>query len=425
MPAAVGGAADAGAKPTPAPAAKPAGASPFTDYTTERTGKRVRITPADLPPPRATKSADNPPRLVKRPKGACRRPRPGSRSSSTPTGWRSRGCSASRPTATCSWSRATPASLRVVRGLLATRQGGVVGRVREGLNQPFGIAFYPPGAEPRWLYVANTDSVVRFPYKNGDLQARGPAETIVEDLPGGGRLGGGGHWTRDLEFSPDGKTHVRLGRLAVERRRSRRRRRPRSDRADILAFDPDGKDERVYASGIRNPVGLAVHPRTGELWASVNERDEPGRPPGPRLHHARRGGRLLRLALVLHRRQPGPAPQGQAPRAEGQGDRPRRAAAVALGLARHDLLRRQAVPGRVRGDVFAAEHGSWNRARAHRLQGDPRADAGRQGDRRVRGLPDRLRHRRTATSGAGRSASRWPRTARCWSPTTARIRSGA
>ncbi|HXR44135.1 MAG TPA: hypothetical protein VN759_04965, partial [Pseudolysinimonas sp.] len=61
---------DAGAKPAAAPAAKPAGPSPFTDYTSERTGKRVRITPADLPPPGATRSADNPPRLVKRPKGA-------------------------------------------------------------------------------------------------------------------------------------------------------------------------------------------------------------------------------------------------------------------------------------------------------------------------------------------------------------------
>ena len=115
-------------------------------------------------------------------------------------------------------------------------------------------------------------------------------------------------------------------------------------RADILAFDPDGKNEKIYASGIRNPVGLAVHPETGAALDLGQRARRPGRPPRPRLHHPRRGGRLLRLALVLHRRPPGPPPQGQAPRAEGQGDRPRRAPPVALGLARPDLLHRRPVP---------------------------------------------------------------------------------
>src|SRR6266480_1705303 len=73
------------------------------------------------------------------------------------------------------------------------------------LNKPFGIAFFPPGNEPQFLYVANTDGVIRFPYRNGDLKARGPAEKLSAELSPGGLVRGGGHWTRDLVFSPDGK----------------------------------------------------------------------------------------------------------------------------------------------------------------------------------------------------------------------------
>ena len=120
------------------------------------------------------------------------------------------------------------------------------------------------------LHVGNTDSVVRFSYHSGDTKASGEAELIVNDIPSGNEsVGGGGHWTRDLEFSPDGATlYVSVGsRSNVDDDKSEIR------RANILAFDPDGKNERVFATGIRNPVGLATHPNTGQLWASVNERD--------------------------------------------------------------------------------------------------------------------------------------------------------
>ncbi len=137
-----------------------------------------------------------------------------------------------------------------------------------GLRQPFGIAFYPPNTvNPTHVYVANTDGVVRFPYKSGDLKASGPAETIVSDLPGGGY---NQHWTRNVVFKPDGsKMYVSVGsqgNIAEEDEK----------RAAILEYNPDGSGYRVFASGLRNPVGLAFNPANGALWTAVNERDGMG-----------------------------------------------------------------------------------------------------------------------------------------------------
>ena len=96
-----------------------------------------------------------------------------------------------------------------------------------GLNRPFGIAFYPVGPEPKYVYVGNTDSVVRFPYKNGDTKASGEAETIVKDIPSGNEQR---RRRRPLDARPGvlarRQDAVRLGRLALERRRRRPREAP-------------------------------------------------------------------------------------------------------------------------------------------------------------------------------------------------------
>ena len=142
---------------------------------------------------------------------------------------------------------------------------------RRACNLPFGIAFYPAGPNPKWVYVGNTDGIVRFPYKTGDLKATGPPENLAE-LPGGGRLRGGGHWTRDLVFSKDGsKLFASVGSHSnVDDTDTH----PEEfHRADVLQFTPDGKFLKVYAWGIRNCVGEAINPITGELWCSTNERD--------------------------------------------------------------------------------------------------------------------------------------------------------
>ncbi len=139
-----------------------------------------------------------------------------------------------------------------------------------GLYLPFGIAFYPPGSESRPTSTSATPTRSSASHTSrATPRPRASPRPIVPNLPGFGRLRGGGHWTRDVVFSLDGKRmFVSVGSLSNVDDDEKEKR-----RADILVFTPEGKDEKIYAWGIRNPVGLAIQPDTGVVWASVNERD--------------------------------------------------------------------------------------------------------------------------------------------------------
>src|SRR5688572_31938484 len=127
-------------------------------------------------------------------------------------------------------------------------------------NQPFGMAF-----SNGYFYVANTGSVVRYKYANGDMQAQGEPEKIA-DLPAGG-----GHFTRNIIFNRAGtKFYVAVGSASNNNAGEDCR------RAAILEFNPDGSGMRIFASGIRNPVGLALQPGTDIVWTAINERDQLG-----------------------------------------------------------------------------------------------------------------------------------------------------
>jgi glucose/arabinose dehydrogenase len=233
------------------------------DATALKPGTSHQILVEDLPPPNATPSADNPPRLV---------PRPANAWPQAPAGFRVRlhadhlaNPRAMRvaPNGDVFVSDSRPGAVRVLRGLAADGRAARVETYATGLSQPFGLAFYPPGPKPEWLYVANTDAVVRFRYAPGDLRATRTPEHVV-DLPGGGLLRGGGHWTRDVTFSRDGKKmFVSVGSRSnnddTDHRKSEQL------RADVLEAAPDGSGLRVFAMGLRNPVGIAISPRTGEL----------------------------------------------------------------------------------------------------------------------------------------------------------------
>jgi glucose/arabinose dehydrogenase len=158
------------------------------------------------------------------------------------------------------------------------------------LSRPYGIAFYPAGPDPSWIYIANTDSVVRYPYKNGDLVATAKPERIVERIPWVH------HWTRDIAFTPDGKrfllsvgsgSNVALDMVPeplskgglqawIDTKPLGSTWDTEERRADVLSFDPDGKNEKIVATGLRNCSGLTIQPETGNPWCVVNERDELG-----------------------------------------------------------------------------------------------------------------------------------------------------
>jgi glucose/arabinose dehydrogenase len=137
----------------------------------------------------------------------------------------------------------------------------------EGLNQPLGMLVLG-----EHFYVANTDALVRYPFKPGVVRLDG-AGTKVLDLPADGY---NNHWTRNVVASPDGKKlYVSVGSATNnDEKLDQDAKEPR--RAAILECNPDGSEMKIYCSGIRNPVGMAFEPTTSVLWAAVNERDKLG-----------------------------------------------------------------------------------------------------------------------------------------------------
>jgi glucose/arabinose dehydrogenase len=210
------------------------------------------------------------------------------------------------------------------------------------------------------LYIGNTNSVVRFAYQTGDTKARGPAEILVKNIPSGReQVGGGGHWTRDLVFSRDGKIlFVSVGsRSNVDDDTSEKR------RADILAFDPEGRNERVYAWGLRNAVGLAIHPETGVLWASVNERDLLGDHLVPDyVTHIEEAGFYGWPWYYLGGHQD-PRHQGKHPELKDKVIVPDVLIQSHSASLCMTFYTGEQFPKSYRLDAFAAEHGSWNRTR--------------------------------------------------------------
>jgi hypothetical protein len=244
-----------------------------------------------------------------------------------------------------------------------------------GLTYPFGIAFYPPGPDPQWAYVADTDAVVRFPYRNGDTTARGAAETVVPHLPVGG------HHTRDVVFSPDGKTmYVSVGsgsnvaedmdKLNGDELHNFVASHPlgatwgrEAARADVLAFDPDGKNERILATGIRNCVGMAVAPGTDTVWCSTNERDGLGDNVPPDYITRVRPGAFYGWPWYYIGANEDPRHKGERPDLKDKITIPDvllQPHSASLGMTFYDGTQ---FPADYRGDAFAAEHGSWNRSK--------------------------------------------------------------
>ncbi|XP_055337354.1 L-sorbosone dehydrogenase-like [Paramacrobiotus metropolitanus] len=330
------------------------------DWRTDAPGVCRHITVADLPAPFSTNSVDNGPRLVRRPQNAWPKVPQGFQVQEYVTGLNNNRLLRTAPNGDVFVAESQPGQIRVIRYNDGAVRPEVIKIFATGLEQPFGIAFYPPGNDPQWMYVANTGSVVRFPYRNGDLQARAAPQMIVPDIPSGGRLRGGGHWTRDIVFSQDGtKMYVSVG------SHSNVFENPREDetkRANILEYNPDGTGFRIYASGIRNPVGIAISPTTGELWTSVNERDELGDllPPDYITRVQNNGFYGWPWYYIGPHQDPRHA--GKHPELQNSVIVPdvllqSHSASLQLTFYNGTMFPKEFV-----GDIFAAEHGSWNRA---------------------------------------------------------------
>lgn len=338
------------------------GKAAFTNYSQERPGTFRKLTLADLPAPYATRSVDNGADMVPRPKDAWPQALPGFKVELYAEGLDSPRELKTAPNGDLFLAESEAGVIKVFRGTSSAGKAQQTEVFATGLKQPFGIAFYPEGPDPQWVYIANTDSVVKFPYRNGDLKARGAQQVVVAELPGGGRLRGGGHWTRDLAFSKDGKKmFVSVGSHSnVDDPDTHP---AEYHRADILEFNPDGSGLRVYAYGIRNAVGMAVDPTTGELWASVNERDDLGDDLVPDyITHIQQGG-FYGWPYYYMGGHPDPRLQGKHPELKDKVITPDVILQPHTASLQMLFYEGNQFPAEYRGDVFAAQHGSWNKAR--------------------------------------------------------------
>jgi glucose/arabinose dehydrogenase len=351
------------------------GTAAFGDWRADRPGVSRLIKPGDLPRPGATPSSGSSSHVV---------PRPAATIPQAPAGFKVELFAA---------GLSGPRQMKVARNgdifIAETRAGRIrVLRATDGearpsaneiyasaLNRPFGIAFFPSGHNPQWVYVANTDSVVRFRYAAGDIKAQAKPETVVAELPHGY-----GHSTRDIVFSNDDKrmlvsvgsagndgegmgsapgglpswigNHALGASWASE-----------TDRAAVLTFDPDGKNPGVFATGIRNCVGLAVHPVTGDLYCSTNERDGFGDNLVPDYVTRVREGAFYGWPWFYIGNNEDSRHTGERPDLKGKVTVPDvliQAHSASLGLT---FYNGRTFPAEYRGDGFAAEHGSWNRSK--------------------------------------------------------------
>lgn len=246
-----------------------------------------------------------------------------------------------------------PGSVVVLHGIASNGMAQAKTTFASNLTAPFGIAFYPAGANPQYVYIANVNSVVRFPYQAGDTVARGTPQTIVPSLPSSG------HSTRTLAFTTDNRLLVSVGSNGNAPNTDTDK--SETNRADVLAYTPDGAFLKIYASGLRNAVGLTVD-AAGTPWVSVNERDDLGdNLPPDFVTHIQEDGFYGWPWYYI-----GPNPDPRLP--------PNHPELAQKTIVPDTLLTPHFAPLQIafytgsqfpafyRGDLFVASHGSWNRS---------------------------------------------------------------
>ncbi len=330
------------------------GTAAFTNFKQEKPGTYRKITAADLPAPYATKGVSNGPKVVPMPEGAWPKAPEGfkveryAEMTEEPRELRT------APNGDLFVSDSNAGKVEVFRGITQDGKPAQHSVFAIGLKSNFGIAFYPPGKNPQWIYLANTGSVIRYHYSNGDLVAQGDPETVIPQLPAGG-----GHWTRDLAFSEDGKRFfVSVGSHSnVDDPDTHP---AETHRANILEYTPEGKFVKVYAAGIRNPVGIAINPQTGQLWCSVNERDMLGDNLVPDYITSVKEGGFYGWPWYYTGDHQDPRLAGTHPELKGKVTVPDVLLQPHNASLQLTFYEGHQFPKQFHGDIFAAEHGSWN-----------------------------------------------------------------
>ncbi len=355
--------------------AKEGAVTVFGDWRQDKPGQRHKITLADLPQPYETRSSGTPPREVRRPVGMNPKVPEGFTAAPFAGGLESPRLIRTAPNGDLFVAETIGGRISVLRpgkdGELA--KSGVFAT---GLSEPYGIAFYPPGPNPKWVYVAESNRVVRFPYRKGDLKPKRPKpEVIVRALA----PTIGGHVTRDIVFSLDGKRmFVAVGSAsnAAEGMPPKSQREIdawqarkglgaawgfEENRANVLVYTPEGKGATIFATGIRNCAGLAVHPSMGDLYCAVNERDGLGDNLPPDFVTRVREGQFFGWPWLYMGDHEDPRWKGARP------DLAVMVAAPDVLIQPHSaplaitFIEGTAFPPEYRGSALVALHGSWNR----------------------------------------------------------------
>jgi glucose/arabinose dehydrogenase len=354
------------------------GADAFGTWEPDAPGVRRHITPADLPPP---SHAENDPEAPDFENMAEVVPAPEGAMPQVPEGF---------AVEVFAQGLSQPRVIRIAPNgdvFVAESEGGRVSvfaadaagdlpakpeTFAEGLDRPFGIAFYPPG-EPEYIYVAAANQVVRFAYRAGDRNASGEPEVIIPDIPTER------HWTRDLAVSPDGDhLFVSIGSASnvaggmPEKTEEEIRTHEEShgvgaawgdeeNRAVVRVFDPDGANLRNYATGLRNCSGMTIQPDTGDLWCTGNERDHLGPDLVPDYLTTIHEGGFYGWPWYYSGSNEDPAHPGERPDLKDKVLVPDvliQAHSSTLQIVFYDA---DLFPEEYRGDAFAALRGSWNR----------------------------------------------------------------
>jgi glucose/arabinose dehydrogenase len=354
-------------------------AATAADWPGDAPGRVHHIDVDNLPAPYETPAARNSPRVVKRPPGAQPKLPPGfnfdvfARKLSGPRRM------LVAPNGDVFITEMRAGRVSVMRPAANSATAASITTFASGLKQPFGLGFYPDAQNPEWLYVAETHRVVRYAYKTGELRASGTAQPVANLPPGGG------HFTRDVAFSANGKRmFVSVGsRSNVATDMSKKSPQEIQDwearsgvgatwddeayRANVLAFDiGSNAPAKVFATGIRNCVSLAVQPVTGNLWCATNERDGLGDNLVPDYATRVTEGGFYGWPWYYMGKYEDPRLKGDRPDLAGRAivpDVPLQAHSAAVNLVFYTARSGASVfPSDYVGDAFIVLHGSWNRA---------------------------------------------------------------